>query len=96
VCHSDSDWTSLEGDGVDTTDLQETPRFIERFGGSAGAPNQTYHSEVGMHFGPNARTPFQSEMEWEIARWAKLRGLTATAINDLLSIDGVRHGCLVF
>jgi hypothetical protein len=96
VCRSDSDWTSPEGGAVDATDPQETTRFIEHFGGSAGAPNQIYHSEAGARFGPNARTPFQSEMEWEIARWAKLRGLTATAINDLLSIDGVRHGGLVF
>lgn len=34
--------------------------------------------------------PFASKIEWEIARWAKLRGSTSTAFTDLLSIDGVR------
>ncbi|KAG1721776.1 hypothetical protein EDB19DRAFT_1960263 [Suillus lakei] len=28
-------------------------------------------------------------MEWEVARWAKLRGLSSTALSDLLAIEGV-------
>lgn len=91
----------MEGEGVDATDPQEpTPlRFIEHFGGSAGTPDQTYRCESGTHFDSNASctwAPFQSELEWEIARWAKLRGLTSTAVNDLLSIDGVCHSHLIF
>ncbi|KAJ7736807.1 hypothetical protein B0H16DRAFT_1326346 [Mycena metata] len=33
--------------------------------------------------------PFASKMDWEIARWAKLRGSGSTAFTDLLKIDGV-------
>jgi hypothetical protein len=37
----------------------------------------------------NPYHPFNSKIEWEVARWAKLRGATSTAFTDLLSIDGV-------
>ena len=33
--------------------------------------------------------PFQSEMDWQIAQWAKLRGPGSTALDELLRIDGV-------
>ncbi|KAF9471791.1 hypothetical protein BDN70DRAFT_819556 [Pholiota conissans] len=35
--------------------------------------------------------PFNSRMDWEIARWAKLRGPGSTAFSDLLSIEGVQE-----
>jgi hypothetical protein len=41
---------------------------------------------VGMNL---ACPPFISKMDWEIARWAKLRGPGSTAFSELLSIDGV-------
>ena len=34
--------------------------------------------------------PFQSQLDWDIARWAKLRGQTSTAVSELLAIPGVR------
>ena len=37
----------------------------------------------------NPWAPFNSKLDWEIARWAKLRGPGSTAVSDLLSIDGV-------
>lgn len=37
----------------------------------------------------NIYAPFSSKREWEIARWAKLRGPGSTAFTDLLKIDGV-------
>ncbi|KAG1762749.1 hypothetical protein EV702DRAFT_1206159 [Suillus placidus] len=37
----------------------------------------------------NIYFPFCSQTEWEIARWAKLRGPSSTAFTDLLAIDGV-------
>ncbi|KAG1775652.1 hypothetical protein EV702DRAFT_1199136 [Suillus placidus] len=37
----------------------------------------------------NPYHPFNSQIEWEVARWAKLRGATSTAFSDLLSINGV-------
>ena len=33
--------------------------------------------------------PFSTRLEWEIARWAKLRGPSSTALSELLQIDGV-------
>jgi hypothetical protein len=35
--------------------------------------------------------PFASKIDWEVARWAKLRGPGSTAFSELLSIEGVRH-----
>lgn len=37
----------------------------------------------------NVYAPFASKREWEIARWAKLRGPGSTALSELLKIDGV-------
>ena len=40
--------------------------------------------------GDNPWAPFNSKKDWEIARWAKLRGSGSTAFSELLAIDGVR------
>ncbi|KAG2160171.1 uncharacterized protein EDB93DRAFT_1237363 [Suillus bovinus] len=37
----------------------------------------------------NLYHPFTSKMDWEVARWAKLRGVSLTAFSDLLAIEGV-------
>ncbi|PIL28221.1 hypothetical protein GSI_09633 [Ganoderma sinense ZZ0214-1] len=37
----------------------------------------------------NPYAPFASRREWEVARWAKMRGPGSTAFSDLLAIDGV-------
>lgn len=34
-------------------------------------------------------TPFISEIDWEVARWAKLRGPSSTALTELLKIPQV-------
>ncbi|KAJ3502648.1 hypothetical protein NLJ89_g8789 [Agrocybe chaxingu] len=39
----------------------------------------------------NPYAPFASRIDWEIARWAKLRGPGSTAFSELLSIKGVRE-----
>ncbi|KAG2124671.1 hypothetical protein DEU56DRAFT_963354 [Suillus clintonianus] len=41
--------------------------------------------------GNNPYFPFCSQIDWEIARWSKLRGPTSTAFTDLLAINGVRE-----
>ncbi|KAJ3562007.1 hypothetical protein NP233_g9840 [Leucocoprinus birnbaumii] len=46
---------------------------------SAGAP------------GGNPFHPFKSKVDWEMARWAKLRGPGSTAFSELLAIEGVRE-----
>lgn len=44
----------------------------------------------------NPYAPFRAKMEWDIVRWAKLRGKGSTASTELLSIDGVsrQHICI--
>jgi len=37
----------------------------------------------------NAYAQFSSQMDWEIARWAKLSGLSSTAFTELMKIDSV-------
>jgi len=70
---------------------------IEKYPDSrAGAPishnrtasrNEAYAKSVNnMH---NPWAPFSSQMDWEIAQWAKLRGPGSTALSDLLKINGV-------
>jgi hypothetical protein len=34
--------------------------------------------------------PFCSKIDWDIVRWAKLRGPSSSAVSELLEIDGVR------
>ncbi|KAG1789747.1 uncharacterized protein HD556DRAFT_1520758 [Suillus plorans] len=48
--------------------------------------------EYGAHLAnaeENLYHPFASKMDWEVARWAKLRGVSSTALSDLLAIEGV-------
>jgi len=40
--------------------------------------------------GDNPWAPFNLKKDWEIARWAKLRGAGSTAFSELLAVDGVR------
>jgi hypothetical protein len=71
---------------------------IEKFpGGRAGQPmsnesiasaEQQYSDKLGAT--GNIYAPFGSKMDWEVARWAKLRGSGSTAFTDLLKIEGVR------
>ncbi|THU87442.1 hypothetical protein K435DRAFT_681657 [Dendrothele bispora CBS 962.96] len=39
----------------------------------------------------NIWAPFASRMDWEVARWAKMRGTGSTAFSELLEIDGVNE-----
>ncbi|KAG1832887.1 hypothetical protein DFJ58DRAFT_719474 [Suillus subalutaceus] len=51
--------------------------------------NATYASSIDNLNTENPYAPFASQMDWEVAQWAKLRGPSSTAFSDLLSIDGV-------
>ncbi|KAL0563684.1 hypothetical protein V5O48_018380, partial [Marasmius crinis-equi] len=77
---------------------------VVEFGGQAGEPVESpnssstfYDSTDGFqHYesripgiNSNPYTPFASQMDWEVARWAKLQGTGSTAFSDLLAIDGV-------
>lgn len=50
-------------------------------------PTNSYFHNTQSDTNPYA--PFADRMNWEIARWAKLRGPGSTAISELLSIDQV-------
>jgi hypothetical protein len=71
--------------------------FVEHFpDGNAGAiisgdgfieaDYDLYQKQCGN---VNEYAPFASQMEWDIARWAKVHGITSTAVTDLLGIKGV-------
>ena len=40
--------------------------------------------------------PFISQIDWEIARWIKMRGPSSSAANELLEIDGVIYSLRCF
>lgn len=73
--------------------------FVVKFGGMAGRPCTVSEEEemdaatttngVASDLEANPFAPFLSQMDWEIARWAKLRGPGSTAFSELISIDGV-------
>ncbi|KAG2145801.1 hypothetical protein DEU56DRAFT_971548 [Suillus clintonianus] len=44
-----------------------------------------------INYTANPYAPFASRVDWEIARWAKLRGPTSTAFSDLLGISEVHE-----
>ncbi|KAJ7716704.1 hypothetical protein B0H16DRAFT_1666901 [Mycena metata] len=73
--------------------------IIEKYPGRlAGRPisvpspssEENYRSALGNSSQENLYAPFKSKVDWEIAKWAKLRGAGSTAFTDLLNIDGVR------
>jgi hypothetical protein len=78
---------------------QEGVPFIERFPlGVAGTPiSNMGRSTLGYealrdNLGPDhIWYPFQSQRDWEFARWAKNRGPSSTAVSELLAIDGVSY-----
>jgi hypothetical protein len=71
--------------------------YIVKFAGRAGAvysendqdDNHRYLGAIGIQSNLNPYAPFASKMDWEIARWAKLRGPGSTAFTELMSIEGV-------
>ncbi|KAJ7595561.1 hypothetical protein C8J56DRAFT_1001694 [Mycena floridula] len=75
--------------------------FVVPFGGSAGSPivGAAEKGVTNAHYGlslngdrpeiTNIYAPFTSHIDWEIACWAKLQGLSSTAFTELMAIDGV-------
>ncbi|KAJ7694865.1 hypothetical protein B0H17DRAFT_931310 [Mycena rosella] len=66
------------------------------FGGAAGTPlprtELPAYDQYTAHLSEtdeNPWAPFKSQIDWQIARWAKVRGSTSTAFSDLLAINGV-------
>ncbi|KAF8703639.1 hypothetical protein AX14_014179 [Amanita brunnescens Koide BX004] len=71
--------------------------IIEPFpGDKAGAPlkqataSQSNFEKYWQQLNSDAEyAPFASCIDWEIARWAKIHGLTSNAVTELLKIDGI-------
>ncbi|KAK7024551.1 hypothetical protein VNI00_016226 [Paramarasmius palmivorus] len=70
--------------------------FIVKFGGHAGRPisdtkvddsNTRYERALGND--KFLWHPFRSRLDWEVARWGKLRGPGSNALNELLQIPGL-------
>ncbi|KAG1902405.1 uncharacterized protein F5891DRAFT_1127689 [Suillus fuscotomentosus] len=55
-----------------------------------GRPTRCANATYGIDAGStvNIYAPFSSQMDWDIAKWAKLRGSSSTAFTDLLETDG--------
>ncbi|KAH8987022.1 hypothetical protein EDB92DRAFT_1948791 [Lactarius akahatsu] len=75
---------------------QDGAPFVELFPfGAAGTPISNVESVPGYQalqdeLGPdNTWYPFQSQHDWDFARWAKTWGPSSTAVTELLAIDGV-------
>ena len=58
---------------------------------SVASTNDSYSSQLHSDDADNDNpyAPFTSKLDWEIARWAKLRGPGSTAFTDLLAIEEV-------
>jgi hypothetical protein len=82
-----------------------TPHIVN-FGGRAGKPIEGFQAKSaddtyfdwmcafdpeGSSSSNNIYAPFKSKIDWEIAKWAKLRGPGSTAFSDLLAINGVSN-----
>ncbi|KAI0055041.1 hypothetical protein BV25DRAFT_1816184 [Artomyces pyxidatus] len=77
-------------------ELWDDPHVF-RFGGKAGAPlpsqNKSGYDDYGAEIhAENAESyfhPFPTSRSWYLAHWAKMRGPSSTALNDLLAIDEI-------
>lgn len=78
--------------------------FVVRFPNPhAGSPSSQKGSSAYVDYqadgdpeGENPYHPFMARLDWEIARWAKMRGPGSTAVTELLAIKGVSFPGLVY
>ncbi|KAI0673077.1 hypothetical protein C8Q78DRAFT_970143 [Trametes maxima] len=77
--------------------LRSAPVHIQHFGGNAGAPVTAFASntsgyqaygETVDHDANNPYSPFCSEIDWQLAHWAKTCGLSSNTYKKLLEIKG--------
>lgn len=95
---TDSDMTdddAMDDDEIDTNATANTV-VITRFPfGRPGTPIVGPHETSAPNESSSTATgdpvwsPFRSQLDWEVARWAKTCGVTASAITELLAIPGV-------
>ncbi|KAG6834934.1 hypothetical protein H0H93_006263, partial [Arthromyces matolae] len=83
----------LRGGAEET--LLKKPFVVKFPGRTAGAIysqgdktlNDQYRADLGATENPYA--PFDTKLDWEIARWAKLCGPSSTSFTELMAIEGV-------
>jgi hypothetical protein len=92
----DNSSQSMPAKFVAGTQLCSEPVVVVKFpDANAGASyhtddNSGYHDYQTRVKNPESPwAPFKSRMEWEIARWAKIRGPGSTAFDELIQIQGV-------
>jgi hypothetical protein len=86
-------------DQTNTADLEtESTIVIDKFPfGSPGMPipgmlqgSSAYKTLQSTHVDADTSwAPFSSQLDWEIARWAKMRSQSSTAVTELLAIPEV-------
>lgn len=54
-----------------------------------------YKESIGGNVSENLYAPFNSKIDWEMAKWAKLRGPGSTAVTELMGIEDVSSGSSV-
>lgn len=62
---------------------------------SVDPTNDTYATLLGSGSDSNEYSPFTSKTDWEIAKWAKLRGPSSTSLAELLKIEWVTLSYIV-
>ena len=78
-------------------DLKSHP-FVVKFPGMAGISfTNNENADTYQDNAPagNPFAPFLSKLDWEVARWAKLRGPGSTAFSELMGIEGVSGVLLI-
>jgi len=63
-----------------------------------GQPTHSANATYGIDAGSTASVyaPFTSQIDWDIALWAKLCGPSSTAFTDLLEIDRVHASSKIY
>jgi hypothetical protein len=90
---------SEDGDQADTVDSESMSTVeaveVEHFPfGRPGAPipgraqSPSGYDSQATSMG-SLWAPFRSQLDWDVARWAKLRGPSSMAVSELLAIPGV-------
>ena len=87
-------------DVEDEDDITEDSRFIEDFPEPAGLPHsadKTRLSDFERHLyeqkkaGDAPWAPFETEDEWELARWLMTSGMSQTKIDSFLKLNKVSY-----
>ena len=73
-------------------------KFPSRQAGEAVSRNselgyEGYENALGGDTAGNPYSPFILKINWQFAKWAKLRGAGSTAVTELMGIEGV--SCLI-